>query len=723
MKIKFYAVFIVGFFLFSAKTFSQNGTYGNSVLTEMPNTAIDSNINGFIEVLPVGYDPSKKYPLIIFMEGQSQFGNGSPTELKNLYGVTGVPMFPDLVKSGAFTNSYSVNSTTYKFIVLIPQARYQVKHGRPSDEQMLSPSEVNDVINYALQNYSVDVNRIYLMGLSLGGGSTWNYPGQSVVYGNRVAAIVPFAGASDLAYPTHSRVTNIATANVPVWTFVATADQPYANLGKAYIDSILIHPEHTTEALITTYGSGFSHDDTWIQPLVNHNTGQSYTDVFQWLLGYSLGANGRAAQAQPVFANVDAGGDQTLQLPNGSMVLSTHSVSFNNATVTLTGTVSAGGPAIATIQWAKVDGVGGAITNPGSATTTVTNLKPGIYTFQLRVTDVNGLVTVDNVKVTVLAPPDNSYLKVGADTYTSKSSANNPLIDPTFFDQGAVYGLGYWSAGQWAQYTLPSNLAAGNYALYYRYNSLYGNPVIQISSGTTNRTFTLATTSNDVWQSDSLHLSLTPNSTIRFLSQSSDVGTTWNFDYFELALLSADAALPLKFVYSNAQCNGNTVNLQWKTAQEQNTKEFSIQRSTDGTNWTEIGKSTAAGQSSQERSYLFVDKSASANSMYRIVETDIAGQQTMSSIVRSSCSSTRNEITLYPNPNTGASALNVSLPEATSITFQVLDIKGAVMQQKQIQLPAGSSTVPVNITNYPNGVYTIAVRYNGEMKTIKMIKK
>jgi dienelactone hydrolase len=718
MRTKFYFLFLVSLLLLSARAFSQNGTYGYSVLTERPNTSIDSNINGFIEVLPVGYTSTNKYPLIIFLEGQSQFGNGSISEIKNLYGIPAVPMFPDLVKSGAFSNNYTTNN----FIVLIPQARYQVKN-RPYDEQLLSPSEVNDVINYALQNYSVDVNRIYLMGLSLGGGSTWNYPGQSVAYGNRVAAIVPFAGASDLAYPNHSRVTNIATANVPVWTFVATDDPIYAKLGEDYIDSIKTHPAlHTTEALITVYPTGYDHDATWIQPIVYHNTGQSYTDVFRWLLGYSLGANGRAAQAQPIFANVDAGMDQTLQLPNGSMLLSTHSVSFNNATVTLNGTVTAGGPAIATIQWAKVDGVGGTITSPASPTTTVTNLKPGNYTFQLRVTDVNGLVTVDNVKVTVLAPPDNSYLKVGADTYGTKSSSNNPLIDPTFLDQGPIYGLGYWSANQWAQYTV--NVPAGNYALYYRYNSAYGNPQIQITSGSTNRSFTLATIGGTgIWQSDSMHLDVTTNSTIRFTSLSSDVSSTWNLASFELALLGPESTLPVKFVYSNAQCNGNTVNLQWKTAQEQNTKEFSIQRSTDGTTWTEIGKSAAAGQSTQGGSYVFVDKNPSTNSMYRIVETDIAGQEAISTIVRSSCSSERNEVTLYPNPNTGASALNVSLAKATSITLQVLDIKGTVMQQKQIQLPAGSSTVPVNITNYPNAVYTIAVRYNGEVKTIKMIKK
>ena len=181
MKIKFYPIFFIACLLLAVKSFSQTGTYGNNIMTERPNTPIDNMINGFIEVLPIDYDPSKIYPLIIYLEGQSQFGDGGPIELKNLYGIPTVPMFPNLVVDNKFPNSYIVGGITYEFIVLIPQARYQVKHDRPSDEQMLSPSEVNDVVIYALQNYSVDVNRIYLMGLSLGGGSTWNYQARALL--------------------------------------------------------------------------------------------------------------------------------------------------------------------------------------------------------------------------------------------------------------------------------------------------------------------------------------------------------------------------------------------------------------------------------------------------------------------------------------------------------------------------------------------------------------
>jgi len=131
----------------------------------------------------------------------------------------------------------------------------------------------------------------------------------------------------------------------------------------------------------------------------------------------------------------------------------------------------------------------------------------------------------------------------------------------------------------------------------------------------------------------------------------------------------------------------------------------------------------AAGQSTQERSYVFVDKAPSSSAgMYRVVEYDYTGDKTISSIVRSNCSG-RSEISLYPNPSSGNSALNISLERSANITVQVVDAKGSMVWQKQVLLPAGSNTLPLNMTGYPDGVYTINVNYNGERKSLKLIKK
>lgn len=713
MRIKFYPYFIALFLLWSVKSFSQTPNYSGSwgTLTEKPNTPINEMINGYIEVLPPGYDPngSKKYPLLIFLEGQSQFGNGSPSELANLYGLN-EGMLPDIIRKNHFDNSYLVSGTTYQFIVIIPQLRQQVQTGRPDPEKMASPEEVNDIINYALQNYHVDANRVYLSGLSLGGGSTWNYAGQSTAYGSRLAAIVPFAGASNL-WDNHSRVSNIADANLPVWTFVVDLDHPFDTLAQRYIDSLNTHPGYSAERLITIYPAG-GHN-SWEHALDEYSLGATtgnatYPSLYEWILSKNR------SLTQPVFATINAGGDQVLNLPNGSMVTGSNSISFTGASVTLNGSETAApGRTIVSRLWVRVNGNGGTITNPNSLSTTVTDLKPGDYTYQLRVTDDQGLTTVENVYITVNKPTDNKYYKIEAENY---NAALGPQIERTYLDEGPAYGLGYLGNGNSVTYNV--NVAnAGTYDLYYRYVTYGAQPIQIVVNGTTyNATLSGATPGS--WTTSKIAVSLSTTNTIQFISQ----GNSWQtFNYFELGLTSS---LPVKFVYFNSQCKEGNAHLQWKTSGEQNANRFSIQKSTDGINWSEIGSMAAAGQSSEEKAYSFVDRTASsATSVYRIVEYDYNGQQLISSIVRSSCSLNGSSVSLYPNPASSNTTLNITLLEGARVNIQVLDNAGSILQQREMQLPSGSSSIPLNTDSYANGVYTINVQYSNERKTLKLIKK
>jgi hypothetical protein len=90
---------------------------------------------------------------------------------------------------------------------------------------------------------------------------------------------------------------------------------------------------------------------------------------------------------------VDAGVNQTVQLPAAS--------------ITLTGTATTeAGTTIRAYLWSMVSGPNvPVITSPGSATTTVTNLTAGTYIFQLMATNSEGLTGVDTTKILVNASP------------------------------------------------------------------------------------------------------------------------------------------------------------------------------------------------------------------------------------------------------------------------------------------------------------------------------
>jgi predicted peptidase len=159
---------------------------------------VNSNIAGFYQALPARYDStSKKYPLLIFLHGVGELGNGNADLPRVL-----VNAVPRLLNQHIFPPQFTVNDNNYSFIVINPQFK-----------QWPQPADVNAMIDYAVIHYRIDLSRIYVAGLSMGGGATWDY---GIAYASRIAAIVPISGAS---WPTQDQCGNIARANLPVWAF------------------------------------------------------------------------------------------------------------------------------------------------------------------------------------------------------------------------------------------------------------------------------------------------------------------------------------------------------------------------------------------------------------------------------------------------------------------------------------------------------------------------
>src|SRR5690606_12194309 len=138
--------------------------------------SINNNCGGFYEALPARYDSSaKKYPLILFIHGIGELGNGK-SDLPNMLRAG----LPRLINRKMFPPSFESGGHHYSFIVLAPQFK-----------KWPSPEEVKGVLTYALKNYRIDTTRIYITGLSMGGGVTWEFTAQ---FGDNVAASIPICG-------------------------------------------------------------------------------------------------------------------------------------------------------------------------------------------------------------------------------------------------------------------------------------------------------------------------------------------------------------------------------------------------------------------------------------------------------------------------------------------------------------------------------------------------
>src|SRR5215467_2297320 len=96
-------------------SFFQAKSLTAQVQTARPGVVIDANCHGFYEYLPQGYSTgTKQYPLLIFLHGSGETGDGSAAQLPYVF--RNGP--PKLISQGTFPVSFTVNNQTYSFIVI-----------------------------------------------------------------------------------------------------------------------------------------------------------------------------------------------------------------------------------------------------------------------------------------------------------------------------------------------------------------------------------------------------------------------------------------------------------------------------------------------------------------------------------------------------------------------------------------------------------------------------
>jgi hypothetical protein len=99
----------------------------------------------------------------------------------------------------------------------------------------------------------------------------------------------------------------------------------------------------------------------------------------------------------------------------------------------------------------------------------------------------------------------------------------------------------------------------------------------------------------------------------------------------------------------------NRATLRWTTASERNTTYFALERSNDGTSFSEAGRVTAANNSIQNISYQWIDPQTLAKTTYyRLRQVDYDGALNYSSVIALVPTSHPGRLVeVYPNPSTG----------------------------------------------------------------------
>jgi len=144
---------------------------------------------------------------------------------------------------------------------------------------------------------------------------------------------------------------------------------------------------------------------------------------------------------------------------------------------------------------------------------------------------------------------------------------------------------------------------------------------------------------------------------------------------------TSSTALPVEMASFGATRDGDTVHLTWETASETNNAGFHVQRSVDGSAFTDIGFREGAGTTTEAQSYRFTDRDLPFDAEkveYRLRQVDVDGSTEFSDGVTVSLSSP-NAVQLLgsaPNPLAGQGQIRYALPQAMDVELAVYDLLG-----------------------------------------------
>ena len=176
--------------------------------------------------------------------------------------------------------------------------------------------------------------------------------------------------------------------------------------------------------------------------------------------------------------------------------------------------------------------------------------------------------------------------------------------------------------------------------------------------------------------------------------------------------------VPLTLLGFQASLNEYITNCSWQTTAEINTAFFNLQRSINGTEFSTINVTKAAGTSTTESTYSYKDaiekELQSVNAIYyRLQIVDKDGKYTYSKVVKVSLSN-KNEFIVYPNP--AKHFINVS--GLYIRTIQISDISGKILLIKE---NVNSDASKIDISSFSKGLYFITILSNNGDRQIKKL--
>lgn len=184
--------------------------------------------------------------------------------------------------------------------------------------------------------------------------------------------------------------------------------------------------------------------------------------------------------------------------------------------------------------------------------------------------------------------------------------------------------------------------------------------------------------------------------------------------------------LPVSLINWTATYANSNIALKWTTTVEKNASHFIIERSFDGTEYTDAAMIFAVGNSDISNNYAYNDKVPGSNNgviYYRLKMVDMDGKVKTSAIRIVRIGKTNDAVKIMAYPNPVINDLRITIPQNwqdKQVSYQVMNTSGQII--KSITIPHASQTEVVSMAQVPAGMYIVKVSNGNETGTQTIVK-
>ena len=185
--------------------------------------------------------------------------------------------------------------------------------------------------------------------------------------------------------------------------------------------------------------------------------------------------------------------------------------------------------------------------------------------------------------------------------------------------------------------------------------------------------------------------------------------------------------LPISLKSFNGNFKEGRVELNWIVASEVNNDYYTIERSSDGINYMDIGNVNGSKNIVTDKRYDFIDYSPNeGKNYYRLRQTDIDGNTKSFDPIFVKVfpyNGVKNKATFLPNPFIDKLIIDYYSEDAVHIDFNLMDRSGNIVRNQSIFCKQGMNNFQFNDLGelFPGIYYAVFIR-DDEREVIKLLK-